>query len=53
MKDGTHKELQQEHKCGTCFWYNGELGDGEQFCDDKEIDVCDESPACYRWKVKY
>lgn len=46
-------ESTAEHKCGTCYWYNGEIGDDEQFCDDKEIFVYDTSPACYRWKAKY
>lgn len=47
------KDVSPEHKCGTCLYYNGEVGDGMQFCDDKEIDVSDECPACFRWKAKY
>lgn len=37
--------------CGTCLYFNGETGDGVQFCDDKEIDVS-ESGYCSRYKKK-
>lgn len=32
-------ERGMEMKCGNCYWFNGEENDGEQFCDDREIDV--------------
>ena len=25
--------------CGTCLYFNGEIGDGEQFCDEREAYV--------------
>jgi len=34
--------------CGTCLWYNGEPGDGTQFCDDKEVYVSE-----YGWCARY
>ena len=37
--------------CGTCLYFNGETGDGVQFCDDKEIDVS-ENGYCSRYKKK-
>ena len=33
------------YKCGNCFWFNGEVGDGVQFCDYKEIYV-NENNCC-------
>lgn len=34
--------------CGTCVFFNGEIGDGEQFCDELE---CDTHEA--RWCNRY
>lgn len=38
-------------KCGNCQWYNGEIGYGEQFCDELETFV-HEDFICNRWKEK-
>ena len=35
--------------CATCFWYNGIIGDGYQFCDTREIEVKD-TDYCWRYK---
>lgn len=35
-------------KCNNCYFYNGEPGDGEQFCDKKEEDVT-ENYKCILW----
>lgn len=40
-----------EQICSNCIWFNGEVGDGWQFCDDKEEDVS-ENWSCYRWRKK-
>lgn len=32
--------------CGNCFYFNGEKGDGMQFCDEREGYV-HESSWCY------
>lgn len=37
--------------CGNCYFFNGEKGDGVQFCDKKEFYVRD-SDCCYRWQSK-
>lgn len=41
----------QNHRCNNCFYYNGEPGDGEQFCDSKEIYV-PENNYCTGWMRK-
>lgn len=33
--------------CGNCIYFNGEIGDNEQFCDEKEEYVHEEG-YCYR-----
>lgn len=33
--------------CGNCTYFNGEIGDGEQFCDERELYV-HEDGYCYR-----
>lgn len=38
-------------KCGNCIWFNGEVGDGTQFCDDKEVYVS-ENGWCVRYREK-
>lgn len=46
--------MSEENKivcCGTCLWYNGESGDGTQFCDDKEVYVS-ENGWCARYRAK-
>ena len=35
-------------KCNNCYFYNGEPGDGKQFCDKKEEDVT-ENYKCILW----
>lgn len=37
--------------CGNCCYYNGDIGDGIQFCDEKETDVSDKG-YCYKHKRK-
>lgn len=44
-------EAGMEMKCANCYYFNGEEGDGHQFCDDRECDV-DEDGYCFRWKRK-
>lgn len=39
-------------KCSNCLYFNGEEGDGIQFCDEKEIYVS-ENNYCLKWKEKY
>lgn len=40
-----------ENKCGNCFWYNGDFGDGVQFCDYMEYYV-NENNYCIHFKAK-
>ena len=40
--------MNEDKKCGTCLYFNGEVGDGIQFCDEKEINVSE-----HRWCVRY
>jgi hypothetical protein len=49
--DVTKYELAPEHCCGTCTWFNGEIGDSRQFCDEREIEV-GEDGYCYRYSRK-
>ena len=35
--------------CGTCLFFNGEIGDGEQFCDELECDT-HETRWCNRYQ---
>lgn len=35
-----------EKKCSTCREYNGEEGDGIQFCDEREIYTHEDSFCC-------
>lgn len=35
--------------CGTCVFFNGEIGDGEQFCDELECDT-HETRWCNRYQ---
>lgn len=44
-------QLLEVKGCWNCFWFNGEEGDGIQFCDDKE-DYVHENHYCYRWREK-
>lgn len=37
--------------CAKCIYYNGEVGDGTQFCDDKEVYVSEHS-YCARYRAK-
>ena len=37
--------------CGTCVFYNGEIGDGTQFCDEKEVYVS-ECNWCVRFRER-
>lgn len=41
-------EYTNEQCCGNCVFYNGERGDGTQFCDDKEIYVAE-----HNWCVRF
>ena len=42
--------MKQENKqcCSGCIFYNGEIGDGKQFCDYKEVFVSEHS-----WCAQY
>ena len=44
-------QLLETKHCYNCYWFNGEKGDGIQFCDDKE-DHVHENGYCYRWREK-
>ncbi len=44
-------EKSDRHCCGTCYWYDGEIGDKKQFCDELEVYV-DEKFCCSKWKKK-
>lgn len=37
--------------CNTCLWFNGEAGDGTQFCDEKETYVS-ENDCCVKYREK-
>lgn len=37
--------------CGNCYFFNGEKGDGIQFCDKKELAVR-EDDYCHKWMSK-
>lgn len=41
----------EDSKCGTCIWYNGDIDDETQFCDEKEIYVS-KSDYCSKYKEK-
>ena len=32
-------ERKESDRCGNCFWFDGEEGDGTQFCDEKQREV--------------
>lgn len=32
-------ERKESDCCGNCFWFDGEEGDGTQFCDIKQREV--------------
>lgn len=54
MKDRlTMEESIERHCCGTCLWFNGEITDGEQFCDELETHVNAKDFCCNKWKEKY
>lgn len=38
-------------KCGTCFWFNGEVGDNTQFCDERE-EYVSENNCCFKYREK-
>lgn len=38
-------------ECSNCEWFNGEAGDGNQFCDELETYVF-ENFYCNRWMEK-
>lgn len=35
----TKRTAENEECCGNCLWFNGENGDGMQFCDERELYV--------------
>lgn len=41
------------HCCGTCLYFNGDITDGEQFCDELETCVHAIDFCCNKWKEKY
>ena len=43
--------MEKEKCCWNCIFFNGEVGDGIQFCDEKESDVSEKS-YCYRYREK-
>ena len=49
----TDKKEEIKHCCGTCIWFNGDLEDNDQFCDELETEVNAKNFCCNRWKAKY
>lgn len=43
--------MDENCRCGTCLWFNGEVGDGMQFCDEKEMYV-NENNCCIKYREK-
>lgn len=43
--------MDENCKCGTCLWFNGEVGDKMQFCDEKEMYV-NENNCCIKYREK-
>lgn len=42
----------REILCGNCTYFNGEMEDGEQFCDELESYVDAKTFSCNRFKIK-
>lgn len=40
------------NSCGHCSYFNGEIEDGEQFCDDLETYVDAKGFSCNRFKLR-
>lgn len=51
LEDSEKYELVPERCCGTCLYFNGEIRDSRQFCDEKEIEV-GEDGYCYQYSRK-
>lgn len=47
LDDAKKYELIPGNCCGNCTYFNGEIGDGEKFCDERELHVHQEG-YCYR-----
>lgn len=45
------QDRKETDRCGNCFWFDGEEGDGTQFCDEKEREVS-ENGYCPMYKRK-
>ena len=43
----TKGKTENEECCGNCFWFNGEAGDGIQFCDKWEMYVYEHAKCFY------
>lgn len=43
--------MQKEEYCWNCVYYNGEQGDGEQFCDELEV-YTHENRWCNKWRMR-
>lgn len=50
-KDGEQALKNANKCCGTCLYFCGEVGEGEQFCDEKEIYVSEKNWCC-KYKSK-
>lgn len=46
--DNKSEKEYNKYKCGNCWYFNGEVGDGTQFCEKKEEYVSEHS-LCPRW----
>lgn len=45
--------MSEERKCcGKCRWFDGEMGDGTQFCDALETYVNSDDFCCNHFKEK-
>lgn len=44
-------ERRESDRCGNCLWFDGEEGDGTQFCDENQREVS-ENRYCYMHKRK-
>lgn len=54
MNDRETVENNASHYCcGTCIFFNGDLEDNDQFCDELETYVNAKKFCCNKWKEKY
>lgn len=52
-KEEIFEDDPDKNHCYDCYWFNGDKGDGFQFCDKKEIEVHENSCCCYFKTTKW